>query len=270
MIVARSVRYEVAGRAIVRDVSLEVRPGELVGVVGPNGAGKSTLLHLLAGVLRPSAGEVAIAGRPRDTGSRAEAARRCATLLQDDALMAPLLAREVVALGRHPHGDAERYDVVAALDRVGLGAMADRRVDTMSGGERQRVHLARVFAQLDSAEGRVLLLDEPTSALDLAQQQSVLGMVTSIAEERSIAVLVVLHDLNLAGRFADRLVLLRDGAIVGQGPTADVLTADQLGATYGVAVHVLAHPDDGRPQVLVAREHPPPVADRLRMVPEVP
>ncbi len=253
MIHADHVHFAVGDRKLVDDVSLEARPGEVLVLAGPNGAGKSTLLRCLVGLYRPTSGEVRLDGQAVTNWGRLAFARACAVLLQDDGLSAPLLVREVVGLGRHPHGDVDRYDVGAVLREVGLPGLADRRIGTLSGGERQRVHLARVLAQLDGPEARALILDEPTSALDLAQQHLVLDRVARVTRERGIAAIVVVHDLNLAARFADRLALLVGGRLVACGPVAEVVTPDRLRDVYRVEVHVLPHPDDGGPQVLVAR-----------------
>jgi iron complex transport system ATP-binding protein len=237
-------------------VSLELRPGELSVVAGRNGAGKSTLLAVLAGLRRPDAGRVVLDGVPVDRVP--ELAQRRAILAQRDVLDQPLLGREVVALGRFPYGPEDPGPaVVRALGAVGGLPFADRRIDQLSGGERQRIHLARVLAQLDRpGPPGILLLDEPTSALDLASQHQVLGWLRALAR-RGLAVCCVLHDLNLAACWADRIVLLCDGAVLADGPPTGVITAETVERALGVRVHVVLHPDHQRPQLVVA--HPVPL-----------
>ncbi|MCB9689013.1 MAG: heme ABC transporter ATP-binding protein [Alphaproteobacteria bacterium] len=242
------------GRALVENVSLRPEAGELHVLAGANGAGKSTLLGALAGTVRPDEGEVTLDGRPLSAWSARALARRRAVLGQRETLSEGLSAREVVALGRYAHGGlSPRAALVdACLRETGVAALADRAVPTLSGGERQRVHLARALAQVSGADpGAVLLLDEPTSALDLAAQVHVLGLLASLARDRGLAVVCVLHDLNLAGAWADRITLLRGGCRVAEGPPGDVLVPDVLQEALGVRVHVLPHPISGRPQVLL-------------------
>jgi iron complex transport system ATP-binding protein len=253
MIAARRAGYQVDGRALVDAIDLELRPGQVAAICGRNGAGKSTLLGLLAGALRPTSGEVTLDGRPLPAYSARELARRRALLPQHDGLTQPLLAREVVALGRHPFGDGDpaHPTVARALASVGAEHLADRPITRLSGGERQRVQLARVLAQLDG-RGGALLLDEPTSAQDLAHQHTVLQLVRDEARARPLAVAVVLHDLNLAACWADRLVLLSGGRLAADGTPAEVLDASTVAEVLGIRAHVLPHPDHGRPQLLVA------------------
>ncbi|MBX2799621.1 MAG: heme ABC transporter ATP-binding protein [Myxococcales bacterium] len=251
MIAAESIGFDIGSHRLVDDVSLCVHAGEICAIAGPNGAGKSTLIGVLSGLLRPSRGTVRLGETPLTQYSRMQLAGQCAVLAQRDDLDAPLLASEVVALGRYPHGDEASYATDAALEAVGLEGFAQRPIHTLSGGERQRVHLARVLAQLQGAEGGVLLLDEPTSAQDLAQQHRVLRIVGQLAKERGIAVVAVLHDLNLAGRWADSLLLMREGSSLAVGPIAEVMTTENLRRAFGVCAHVLPHPDHERPQVLI-------------------
>jgi iron complex transport system ATP-binding protein len=256
MIEARDLGYRIGEATLVSGVDLALRPGEIAAIGGCNGAGKSTLLWLLAGLLTPTSGAVTLDGRPLAAFPARALARRRALLPQQDGLTQPLLAREVVALGRYPFGGTQALRNDPAVDRalsaVGGTALADRPFTTLSGGERQRIGLARVLAQIDGGEpDRVLLLDEPTSALDLGQQHAVLDILRATAR-RGVAVGMVLHDLNLAAAWADRLILLRAGRLLADGPPADVLTPSIVAEALGVRVHVLSHPDHGRPQLLVA------------------
>ena len=233
------------GRALLDGVSLTLRPGEVVAVVGPNGAGKSTLLRALAGELAPAAGSVTVEGRPaRDWGPLALARRR-AVVSQSVSLAFPMTAGDVAALGRLPwHGtpaaarDAEA--VSAALSRAGVAHLAQRIHATLSGGEAQRVGIARALAQLDdAAPPRALLLDEPTASLDAAHRGALLRTLRSLAAEGT-AVLAVLHDLNEAAFVADRVAVLAEGRIVAEGPPAEVLTPARMAAIYGAPFRAVA------------------------------
>ncbi len=231
------------GRVVLHGCDLGVRAGEVVAVVGPNGAGKSTLLKVLAGLLRPARGEVRIDGMPIGALSRPEIARRVAVVPQAIETLFPFTVRELVALGRTARLDAlgrgGRDDAAAIARAIGtleLGSLADRRVDAISGGERQRVVLAMALAQ----ETPVLLLDEPTVHLDPAHQLATLGLIRRLSTERGLAVLAIVHDLNLAS-LADRVAVLVDGRVRACGAPVDVLDAglvtDVFGAGWRVAVH---------------------------------
>jgi iron complex transport system ATP-binding protein len=241
-------------RALLSDVSLEVRAGEVLALLGPNGAGKSTLLSLLSGDMRPDSGEVRFGGRDIAAWSLPELARRRSVLLQDNQLLFPFTVHQVVEMGRAPwrrtpledEDNAAISEAIAAADIAHLG---NRRVPSLSGGERARVAFARVMA------GRtgVLMLDEPTAALDLGHQEAVLGLARERARAGD-AVLVVLHDLNLASAYADRIALLRDGRIVACDSPERVLTAEIVSDVYRTEVEVIAHPDTGAGIVLPLRE----------------
>jgi iron complex transport system ATP-binding protein len=228
-----------------------VGSGEIVAVVGPNGAGKSTLLRVLAGLLRPTAGAVALDGQDVATFSRSAVARRIAVVPQIFDTLFPFTVREVVALGRTarlgPFGRASAEDV-AAVDRaiveLELEPLASRRIDRLSGGERQRAVLAMALAQ----ETAVLLLDEPTVHLDPGHQLATLELLRELATRRDLAVCAVLHDLNLASAFASRIVVLADGRVVREGPPLQVLEANLITKVFGEGLEVVAR--DGHPAVL--------------------
>ncbi|MEA5364116.1 heme ABC transporter ATP-binding protein [Amycolatopsis sp., V23-08] len=247
------VTYTIDGRPLVRDVSLDVRPGEVLALAGPNGAGKSTALSLLAGDLTPDAGTVRIAGADLTSWSLAELARRRAVLPQQHTVTFPFTVAEVVRMGRAPwrRTPAEADDdtaVDAALAATDLTGFAERRFTTLSGGEQARAALSRVLAQ----HAGLLLLDEPIAALDLRHTEQVLTLAARRAGQGD-AVLVVLHDLGLAAAHADRVALLRDGSLAALGPPADVLTETVLSDVYGHPVEVFPHPRTGRPVVLPYR-----------------
>lgn len=219
-------------------VSIEVGRGEVCALVGPNGAGKSTLLSVLAGLVRASGGIVTLGEREVAAWVPLALAKRRAVVTQGAPAPFPLTIHEVVALGRLPHGDERVADGVVhrCLDAVGLTGMADRGFATLSGGERQRVQIARAFAQVDGVAGAVLLLDEPTAAADLAWQERLMAELRRRADEGA-TVVVVVHDLNLASRWADSVVVLHRGRVIGQGTPSEVLTGPRLAEAWGIAFH---------------------------------
>lgn len=252
---AEAVTLERGRRKLLDSVSLEVRAGEVLSLLGPNGAGKSTLLRLLSGDMEPDAGRVSFGGRELKEWSLLDLSRRRGVLLQENQLLFPFTVHQVVEMGRAPWRrtpleDDDNSAIAEAIDSADIAHLGHRRVPSLSGGERARTAFARVIA------GRtgMLMLDEPTAALDLGHQEAVL----SLARERAAAgdaVLVVLHDLNLAGAYSDRIALLRDGQIVADGTPEAVLQADILTDVYRTPVEVVPHPATGRGIVLPLRSH---------------
>jgi len=254
MLEARNVVARIGTRTLLDDVSLTVNAGETVVVVGQNGAGKSTLLKLLAGDRLAAQmhieGSVHIAGKPMSAWSLAERARLRAVLPQRPELAFAFTAREVAAFGRYPVSarwrdprDGQIVDEALAL--ADAAHLAGREVNTLSGGEQARVHFASVLAQLwdtDDLRPRFLLLDEPTAALDLAHQHAVLATSRTFAAQRNLGVVAILHDLNLAAAYGDRVVVLRAGRVLAQGKPADVLQPAIIAEGFGVAAQVLQHP----------------------------
>ncbi|HEY4394882.1 MAG TPA: ABC transporter ATP-binding protein [Polyangia bacterium] len=248
---AAGVGFGYGPRPVFAEVTFAIRPGELVALCGPNGAGKSTLLRLLLGLHAPSAGEVRLGGAPVAALSRREIARRAALLPQEAPVDLPLTVREAVALGRLPHlerfqpeGAADAEAVARALAATDTAALADRPVAELSGGERHRVHLARALAQ----EAPLLLLDEPIAGLDLAHQLQALDLLRATVDDGRGA-LVALHDLSLAARRCDRMILLAGGRVRADDQPAAVLTPETLARVFGVRAEIRqdAH---GRPFVL--------------------
>ncbi|WP_297004859.1 ABC transporter ATP-binding protein [uncultured Corynebacterium sp.] len=241
--------------AIVRDVSFHASDGQVTGIIGPNGAGKSTLLGALAGTRRHTTGKVlgtTVSGRADITRLRdRQRARVLATVPQDTALSFDFIARDVVSFGRHPHigrfGRPTTRDlaiVEGALTRVDIRRFADRPVPTLSGGERQLVHIARALAQ----DTPFLLLDEPVSALDLHHELAVLTLLRDLAAQGR-TVITVLHDLTQAARFCDRLILITDGQVRASGTPEEVLVPTVLDPTYRVRTTVRTDPDTHTPTV---------------------
>lgn len=243
------------GRRVLAGIELELRPGEVLGVLGPNGAGKSTLLGALCGEVPASAGRVCLDERELGDWAGPQRARRLAVLPQSSTLGFAFRVDEVVAMGRMPHDSGRERDaevVAEALAAADASHLAGRSYLALSGGERQRVHLARVLAQLwPGVAGQSLLLDEPTSMLDPLHQHTTLHTVREFAE-RGVAVMVILHDLNLAARYCDRLLLLADGRPHVLGTPEQVLQAEPLKAVFGLDVLVQRHPERGHP-LIVAR-----------------
>jgi len=247
------------GFPVLRQVTVALRAGELVGLLGGNGAGKSTLLATLAGELAPDAGSVTLDGASLAGMAHRRLARRRAVLPQRSALDFDLEVAEVVEMGAYPFPElsaAALAGVVAqALELADAAAYAGRRYLRLSGGEQQRVQYARVLAQCLAApaadEARYLLLDEPVSSLDPPHQHGLLEGAARLARARRTGVLAVLHDVNLAARWCDRLLLLAGGGIVAQGEPAQVLTAANLRRVYGIEATLIPHPRaPGRPLVV--------------------
>ena len=237
---AYGVSVTLGGHRILHDASLRLGPGELVALLGPNGAGKTTLLRALLGLVQRSGGRVRIGGDDPARLPASERARRIAYLPQSRPLAWPIRVRDVVALGRFAHGasigrlrGADAAAVERALLACGVGRLADRPCDTLSGGELARVHVARAMA----AEAPFLIADEPTAALDPLHRHRIMGLVRACAGGGG-GVLVVLHEAALAARFADRLVWLADGRIVADGPPEETLTPQRLAEVYGVRARV--------------------------------
>ena len=276
MLQAHGIAVQRGERQILADIDLSLPAGQVIGVLGANGAGKSTLLAALAGELSPSAGRITLNGRPLSAWSVAELARCRAVLPQSPSLQFDLPVATVIGMGAYPHArhtrtGAPRTDsrdtaqaAMAEDQRIlqRVLALADvqdlyeRRYRLLSGGEQQRVHLARVLYQLLLArqghdEYRVLMLDEPTTSLDPRHQLHLLSAVHTLAHEVNVAALVIVHDLNLAAGCCDRLLLLGQGRVAACGTPAQVLTPDTLRQVYGVEATVLPHPNQpGRPLVV--------------------
>jgi iron complex transport system ATP-binding protein len=240
-------------KKVLRHVSLGVETGEVLGVVGPNGVGKSTLIKAASGILPPLEGRVLINGKDINRLSPADRARLVAVVPQAVQLPETFQALDVVLMGRTPYlgwlgreGASDHRKAFEAMERTGTLHLTDRLVGELSGGEQQRLMIARALAQTP----KILLLDEPTAHLDLKHQDEVLKIVRSLASKGGLAVLLTLHDLNLVARFADRVALLSDGKVRRLGNPAEVLTPDELAAVYGVAIQVMDHPIHGTPLVL--------------------
>ncbi|WP_085529078.1 heme ABC transporter ATP-binding protein [Kocuria massiliensis] len=248
------VGLTVGGRAILRDVSFEVRSGEVMALIGPNGAGKSTILSVIAGDLRPDSGSVRLEGREVHGGSPRELARRRSVLPQTTYVSFGYRVREVVAMGRTPwknttHQGDDDVVIHESLQETETISLADRDITTLSGGETGRAQFARVLAQRTP----LVLLDEPTAALDIRHQERTLRTCRKLADAGS-GVVAVVHDLDLAAAYADRVVLFSQGRLVASGSPAEVMTSERLSRVYGWPIDVMHHPVSGRLMVLPVRE----------------
>ena len=239
LVTAQGLTVKLAGRLVLRDVSLALSPGHLVALVGPNGAGKTTLLRALAGLV-PSSGVVHVRGDALSSLSLRERARRFAYLPQGHLVHWPLPARDVVALGRYPHGATDPARLTAkdtdavfrAMQAADVMEFSERRVTELSGGERSRVALARVLA----VEAPVILADEPTSSLDPRHQLDVMKTLRAAADKAAL-VMVVTHDLGLAARFADTVLVLSDGRLVSQGVPAEALSEQVMAEVFRISAY---------------------------------
>lgn len=248
------IGFSVAGQTILRDITLNFPQGVVTALLGHNGSGKSTLMKIMARQLAPGSGRVVCDGRPLAAFDHRAFARAVAWLPQDPGTAAELTVREVVAAGRYPwHGplgrfsDEDRAKVTSALEVTGMTGFAERALATLSGGERQRAWLGMLIAQ----DSRCLLLDEPTAALDIAHQIEVLSLIRQLSHEHGLAVVIVMHDVNMAARFCDRIHALKAGEVVASGAPAEILTPAVLEKIYGVAMDVLPRPGHGLPLAAV-------------------
>ena len=245
---AAGLGYAYGERPVLEEISLRLDPGEVVGLLGPNGSGKSTLVRLLSGVLTGYGGSLRLDGRELSTLDRREIARRVAVVPQEPSFSLPFTVEEIVLMGRHAHQGAFAFDSAAdraiargALESCGAAPLAGRFIHELSSGERQRVVFARALAQ----EPRVLLLDEPASFLDIRYQIELYQRVRGLAR-RGLTVLTVLHDLNMAALYCDRVILLRSGRVAAAGTLAEVFTRDHLSRVFETDLLVERNPATGR------------------------
>jgi len=245
-----TIRYE--ARTVLHGVSLDVRPGEVLALIGPNGVGKSTLIRACGGNLKPIGGRILIDGLDVQRLRVEERAKLIAVVPQATRLPESFTVFDTVLMGRTPYlgwlgreGGKDRAAVQAALERTATRDLIDRPLGELSGGEQQRVLIARALAQA----ARTLLLDEPTAHLDLKHQASVLSLVCDLAHAENYAVLIALHDLNLAAQYADRVALLSNGTIAALGTPEEVLTEENLSPAYGLRIAVYEHPAHGAPLI---------------------
>jgi len=243
-----------AGRIVLKDLCFEVEAGEFFGIIGPNGSGKSTLLQIISGLIQADAGEVAIAGRPIGSFSRKELARTVAVLEQEALPPVGFKVREVLEMGRFPYQNwlgEEEQDSAGLIEEIirllDLAELQERTLERLSGGEKQRVALGKVLAQ----NPRILLLDEPTTYLDIGYQIQLMDIVRHWQKKNGVTVVAVLHDLNLASLYCDRMLLLGKGRQVRVGRPNDILRSSLIEGVYGTRPIVLDHPIYHLPQIML-------------------
>jgi len=252
---AHQVTFSFNGTPVLSQVDLCLEAGRMIGVIGPNGAGKSTLVRLLSRLLTPAQGRIRLNGHSLARWRPADLARVLAVVPQSPELPPTFTAWELVLMGRTPYmgwmgqeSELDRAVACQAMEETGTYHLANRLISQLSGGEQQRVIIARALAQ----EPQVLLLDEPTAHLDINHQVETLSLIARLVRERELAALAIFHDLNLAAQYCGELVLLDQGQIVAQGTPHDVLTPPVLQQVYGIKVTVGAHPQNGLPVVFPA------------------
>jgi iron complex transport system ATP-binding protein len=245
-------------RAVVKDLSFELHRGELLGLVGPNGCGKTSIIKSLSRVMANSSGRILLDGKDLSAISRNELARLIGVVPQNPQLPDTFTVFEVVVLGRNPHvglfsGESTRdIDIVRqAMEKTGITHLAKRRIGELSGGEKQRVTIARVLAQ----EPQIILLDEPTANLDIAQQLEILDMIAEMCRENNLAGLIAIHDLNVAAQYCTRIIMLKNGQIYAEGSPCEVITAENVRKVFGAETTIYPHPENNLPVVLPNGNH---------------
>lgn len=262
MLNIQNIHYQLSSRLSLRKISFDVAPGELVVLLGANGAGKSSLLNIITGSIRPHSGNVLISGLPLKYWHASQLACFAAVQQQQQNLQLPYSVFEVVMMGRYPHfkrnaGIEDEAIVLSVLEQHEIIHLKDRNYLTLSGGEQQRVHLARVMAQVTgirNGQTAYLFMDEPSNNLDIRHQHTALQLARRFARKGN-CVLAVLHDLNLALQYADKIALLKDGVLTGFGPPATVLTTESVSALYDMPLTLIHAPDASHPVVVARNPH---------------
>lgn len=240
MISVENLTYYAGQQLILEDINLSIATGEVTAILGPNGAGKSSVLHLMAGIAPIKTGRIILDGKALDNYTVEDLAKKRAVLSQTTPIQFPFTAIEIVLMGRHPHlmGGKERAEDIdiarAALEQMDGWQFKDRVFNTLSGGEQQRIQAARVLAQLWGSKNAYLFLDEPTSALDIKHQHQLLALVKELATIHGYGICIVLHDLQLARRYADQLVLMQKGRVFRAGKTKKILTAAHIAEVFEI------------------------------------
>jgi len=239
---------------VIRDLTFQVTPGEMVGLIGPNGSGKSTIIKALSRVIKPYSGRILLNGKNISKIPRAELARLVGVVPQMSLLPSAFTAFEIVLMGRNPHLRLLQYEGARdmaitweAMGRTATQSLTERRIGELSGGEIQRIVIARVLAQ----EPKSILLDEPTANLDINHQVEILDLIKNLCMENNLTVVVTLHDLNLASQYCGRLILINDGRIHAQGTPSEVINSENIKEVYGAEGCVYTHPVNGLPTVLL-------------------
>ncbi len=250
----QEISFTINGRTILQPLDLDLAAGKTIGLIGHNGSGKSTLVRLLARQIRPNTGQILFDGRRLETWANREFAKHLAYLPQQTPVPSGTSVRELVKFGRYPwhgplgaFGRLDEEKVREALELTRTTTLADRSVETLSGGEQQRAWIAALVAQ----DTKCLLLDEPISALDIAHQIAVLNLVRKLTETRGLSIVMVLHDINMASRYCDEIIALRDGSLIARGSPREIMTPDHLKSIYRVDFNIHQTADGGRPSALL-------------------
>lgn len=244
MIEVRDLSYRAGKLELLKKISFTVHPGEMLAVIGANGAGKSTLLRLLSRDMSPASGLIRLRGKELQHYRNGELAAVRGVLTQQNIVSMPFKVRELVLMGRYPHYEnrpsSSDHDIVAkVLKETGIDRLAERQYNTLSGGEQQRAQLARVLAQVWDVEGGFLFLDEPVNGLDILYQQQILSMAKKMAG-RGFCVICILHDINYAARYANKILLLKKGEVVAFGAPAEVISSGNIFHSFGVRVKLVS------------------------------
>jgi iron complex transport system ATP-binding protein len=250
-----NIILDYGSRPVIKDVSFQLQPGELLGLVGPNGCGKTSIIKSLSRVLALSSGRILLDGKDITEISRNELAGIIGVVPQNPYLPETFTVFEVVVLGRNPHlglfsGESPHdIDIVRqAMATTGITQLAKRKIGELSGGERQRVTIARVLAQ----EPQIILLDEPTANLDIAQQADILDLITGMCRENNIAGLIAIHDLNIAAQYCTRIIMLKNGRFFVEGLPGEVITAENVRQVFDADTTIYPHPENSLPMVLLS------------------
>jgi len=248
----KDVEFGYSSMPVLRNVNIELAESEILGVVGPNGAGKSTLLRCIDRILIPQKGCIMLDGRDIREISRMELARKIGYVPQDGSQIFPATVFDTVLMGRRPHlgwrsSERDTEKVLETLKMLNIEDLAMRDINELSGGQQQKVFIARALTQ----EPELLLLDEPTSNLDIRHQLEVMEIVKRVVRERGISAIMAIHDLNLASRYADRIIMMNGGRIYAEGEPSSVLNAENIRHVYGVEAELSSH--DGRPYIVPVR-----------------
>lgn len=258
MINIRGVAKSYGKQSVLKDIKWNIRPGQFWGIIGPNGSGKTTLLNLISGVVKPDEGQILLDGKPLSAYGRKTLSRKLAVLQQDGLPPVAFPVRDVIGMGRFTFQDwrgrekgenAEKL-LHEIMDKLELKELANRPLNVLSGGQRQRVALGKVMAQ----QPEIVLLDEPTTYLDIRYQMQFMELVASWQQEVGLTVIAVMHDLNLASLYCDRLLVLQEGTVAAVGTPSELLSPGLIDSIFEVKSHVIPHPDTGVPQLLMRRE----------------
>ncbi|QNK61248.1 heme ABC transporter ATP-binding protein [Pedobacter sp. PAMC26386] len=244
MIQVKNITYQIGKKELVKDLSFEVKPGELLAVLGANGAGKSTLMKLLCREITPVYGDIMLRGQNLKQYKLPELAKIRAVLAQQNTISISFVVNELVMMGRYPHfehqpGPHDAEIVKKVMEETGITHLSGRDYNTLSGGEQQRVQLSRVLAQIYDCPDACLFLDEPTNGLDLLYQQQVMELARRLAD-RGYCVICILHDINFASRFADKILMLKDGQKVAMGAPLEVINCENIHETFSINVKLMA------------------------------